>query len=419
MITTVSINGTPIDPGLVLAELTVLHGRRDILDGPTASSATVVVLHPPGAMPAWRGGDMLELAGPEGPAFTGRITERSLVHMDADGVRHGRFTVTAMGPVARLGVRTVGEEPWPAESGTERATRILEASEVPYLIDGAADAVILPRDVDSRPALDLLIDVAQDTGAAVFDLPDGTVVYQPMKERARPVKPFRWQDFDSAFMWSQFDSAFTWADFNTWYSTDSEFPVAIPPGAVEYEPAWSSSEADVINHVRIGYGAIPEGSEQAWTEVTSPASIDRHGRRYLYSGTQLRDLADAQAFASWWLAVKGSEHWHLDDIVVRLELLDPDIYAAVMALTCGDHITIDGMPQPAPATVYTGIVEGWTYTMWGAGGLLHERLVLHTTAPLESLAVPQWGDYDDAFMWSDHDAQLAWADMTSPAAIGA
>jgi hypothetical protein len=79
---------------------------------------------------------------------------------------------------------------------------------------------------------------------------------------------------------------------------------------------------------------------------------------------------------------------------------------------CGDHVTLQGLPQPAPAIDWTGIVEGWTYTMWAAGGDFHQQLVLALSDPLLSLAVPRWDDYPSLYLWSQHPAPLIWDDLT-------
>ena len=187
MITDVVIDGMPLDPALILADVTILHGRRNADDGPEASSATIVALHDETTLPTYSTGSVMELHGDTGPMFTGRVSDMLLEHgRSHSGQRYGVLTMTAAGAVAALGYRYVGDEPWPQESGAARAERILTLAEVPYLIDGAADAALLPRDVDSRSAGELLGDVAASTGAAVFDLPTGQVVYQPMSERARP-----------------------------------------------------------------------------------------------------------------------------------------------------------------------------------------------------------------------------------------
>ena len=55
---------------------------------------------------------------------------------------------------------------------------------------------VLASDVDAQPALTLLDQLAADTAAAVVDLPDGRIMYQPLETRSRPVFNVRWMDLD-------------------------------------------------------------------------------------------------------------------------------------------------------------------------------------------------------------------------------
>jgi hypothetical protein len=202
MITTVTVNGAPLDPCQVLAEVTVLHGRLGFGESAEPMSATVRVEQPAGAMPPWQSGDVITLDGDAGRMFTGRIVDRSLTHFtDTDGSNWGRFTVTASGPLAVLGLRRIGDDPWPQETGTARATRILTEAGTPWQVDGDVDLLVLPRDVDAQPAAGLLEELASWTSAAVFDTPDGEVVYQALSGRARPVIPYMWSDFPPPMTW--------------------------------------------------------------------------------------------------------------------------------------------------------------------------------------------------------------------------
>jgi hypothetical protein len=403
--------GDPIvDPCHVLAQVTVMHGRGGFGEQGQASSATVVIEHPPGSMPTWKSGDILRLEGPHGRTFSGRIVERSLGHVDdPDGTRWGQFTVTAAGALAALGIRKIGDVPWPQETGTDRAVRILAAARVPYDIDGTTDLEVLARDVDAQPAGGLLDDLAQDTGAAVFDTPEGAVIYQPLSGRNRPVVPYMWSDFTPADTWDDFDPALTWngdpPSIAEWPSPTSNFPVILPCTAVLWEPEWRSSEATVINHVRVGYGT---SNPQATVELTDAASILQHENRYLYLGTQLATEADANARTGHILTTQAVERWQIGDITVALDQLDPATYEACLRLTCGDHVTLQGLPQPAPAIDWTGIVEGWTFTQWADGGVIQEQMVLTLSDPLLSLAVMRWDDYPGTYLWSDHPTDLTW-----------
>jgi hypothetical protein len=415
MITTVTINDAPLDPCQVLAEVTVLHGRGGFGESSQPMSATIRVEQPAGAMPSWASGDVITLDGDTGRMFAGRIVDRSLTHFtESDGSSWGRFTVTAAGPLAVLGLRRIGDVPWPQETGTQRATRILTAAGTPWAVDGTVDLSVLARDVDAQPAAGLLDELASWTSAAVFDTPTGEVVYQALSGRNRPVVPFMWSDFAEAMMWSDFDPALTWngdsPSIGEWPSPTSEFPIVLPCTAVVFEPEWSSSEATIINEVAIGYGLA---EPQAEVRVEDADSITAHGRRYLYQGTQLATLADATTRASHIITTQWMERWQIGDVTVALDLLDPPTYEATLGLVCGAHVTLQGLPQPAPATDWTGIVEGWTFTQWADGGVLREQMVLTLSDPLMSLAVLRWDSYPGPYLWSEHPAYLTWDDLTT------
>jgi hypothetical protein len=413
MIDTVTINGAPLDPCFVLAGVTVIHGRKGFGESSVPASATITVKQL-GGMPVWQSGDAITLDGPDGRMFAGRIMQRTLTHTTDDRVRVGLFTVTAAGPLAVLGLRKIGDVPWPQESGTQRATRILTAAGTPWAVDGQVDLQVLPRDVDAQPASGLLDELASWTSAAVFDTPDGHVVYQALSGRSRPIVAYMWQDFDPAMTWDQFDPALTWdgdpPTLADWLSPTSELPVVLPCAAVGWEPEWQSSEATIINHIAIGYGLE---DPQGVVELEDAASIARHGRRYLHQGTQLATEADALARASHILTTQPQERWQIGDVTVALDHLDPATYIKVLGLVCGDHVTLQGLPQPAPAIDWTGIVEGWTFTQWADRGVFSERLTLALSDPLLSLAVMRWDDYPGTYRWSQHPSYLTWDDLDS------
>lgn len=423
MIASIAIGGSVLDPDRVVAEsIVVTHGRRRATDGPEPGSANLALLVPAPDMPAWGTGNSLTIGHDSGPLFTGRVTDLTMTHVDTR--EHGMcalIRLTAMGPAAVLGVRVVGDEPWPVETGAARAQRILTLAGVAHSIDGATDPLVLARDVDAQPALGLLDELAGSTGAAVFDTPAGTVVYQAISGRARPIVPFMWQDFDAAFTWDDFDPAMTWAgdppSFADWISPTSEPPVRLPAGAIEWEPAWNLTEAEVVNHARVGYGLPPEGEQQAYAESVDAASIADHGRRYTYLGSVLAEQADAADRAGHIVTTQARPRWAMPEAVVLLDLIrdpDPALYGQVLGLLCGDHVIIQGLPQPAPAVDWPAICEGWTYQFWKTEhGTEHERVALALSDPLASLAVMRWDDYPAIYTWADHPAYLTWSDLTS------
>jgi hypothetical protein len=395
-----------LDSGLVLATATVIHGRRSFGEAGQPSSATITVEYPQGAMPTWQSGDTLELVSDVGPLFAGRIVSRSLTHTPDRGL----FQMTAAGALAALGVRKVGDVPWPMETGTARAARILTATGVPHKVVTTTDLWVLPRDVDAQPALGLLDELTAATGAAVFDTPAGLVVYQPLQSRSR-IKPWAWRDFTTE-TWDVSDPALTWdADppaVADWISPSSTLPVVLPAETVVWEPEWTSQEGAVINHVRIGYGVAEE--EQDAVELEDATSIAQHGRRYLYEGTPLATAGDATSRATRILTTQATERWEVGDVQVSLADLPPDLRGEVVGLLCGDQVVLQGMPQPAPAIDWSGILEGWTYTHTGSGGTVVEQMSLALSDPLLSLVVMRWDDYPALYVWPDH-GTLLWSDL--------
>ena len=420
MITGARLNGVPLDPCMVLANVTVVHGRGGFGETGSPSSTTIEILHPAGMMPDWQSGDILELVDADNVSmFAGRVVERKLAHTDKDGTRMGLFTVTAAGALAALGVRMVGDTPWPQETGAQRAGRILVAADVRWRVQGVLDLQVLARDVDRQPAAGLLDELAEWTGAAVFDTPTGEVVYQAMASRTR-IHPYRWNDFDPALTWNDFDPALTWdgdpPSIGQWPSPASQFPTVLPCDAVVWEPEWFTSEAAVINQVTVAYGPA---DPQAEVELADAASIGRHSRRHLSMSTGLAGAADATARATHILTTQHAERWQIGDVTVALGALDTTTRGKVLGLLCGDHVTLEGLPQPAPATDWTGIVEGWTYTMWADGGQFHEQMVLTLSDPLLSLVVMQWQDYTATYLWSDHPDALTWDDLETTSVLEA
>lgn len=417
MIATVLVNDQPVDPCLVLADVTILHGRSMFGDTGQPSSATVVVEHPEGSMPTWQSGDRLQLAHDDGtPAFAGRIVARSLAHIiNLDGTRVGQFTVTAAGVLALLGVRRIGGTVWPQERDTARAARIFGDAQISNAVqDGPDPYLVLLREPDPQPADGLLDELATWTGAAVYDTPDGEAVYQALSGRTR-VKPYMWRDFDPVLTWDGFDPLLTWDGFTSWQSPASEFPVVLPCDAVLWEPSWHSEEAAVINVVSVSWGPEP----QAEVDLTEPESITRHGKRHLPLATQLANVDSATDRAEHIITTQHEERWQIGDVTVALDVLPPADRAKVLALQCGDHVTLTGFPQPAPAIDWTGIVEGWAYVMSGDGGQLTEDLTLALSDPMLSLVVMQWSDYAAGYEWAQHPAGLSWDDLETTAVLGA
>jgi hypothetical protein len=410
----VHIRGVEVDPCDVVNIARITHGRADSTAGPTASSAYVQFLIPATeGMPAWTVGDPITINADGVVRFTGTITDTELsAHIPYNGVEHGVFDVQAIGNVATLGFREIGDVPWPVELVADRATHILNPTGVPYRVEGAPSIRVTTRDVDRQPALTLITELAQDVGAAVFDTPDGVVVFQHYAARAQSWHFTRWMDVPPAVVWSA--AAGHWADWNATATTSPNAPVPIRLDmcAVGWEPVWRETSGAVINDVTLYYGPTPAdgGTRDGW-HLMDTDSVTLHGRRHFGAETQLADLDGAMERAGMILDLHSEPRWGMAEILVYVDDLPPAEQTTMLGLLCGARVQLTDMPQPAPEYSPVRIVEGWTHTLTPT----RSDLVLQVSDPLHSYAGITWGALPPAgttppLRWMDVPPAVIWAD---------
>jgi hypothetical protein len=354
----VHINGNPVQCADLNA--VVIHGRSRVTDGPTASSATVTIYDP--LLPNWVAGDTLEVFcdSPPEVRFTGTITDVSLV---GHGHLGGIFEVDAAGRVADLGVRDIGDVPWPVEYAVDRANRILTGAGLPFAVEGAPTIQVNARDVDRKDALGLITSLAQDTGAAVFDQPDGTIVFQHYSARVQDkTKPL---------------------------------PMEVDGCVVLWEPSWEMTAGDVINSVTIPFGPEVQGGTRPTVTVTNPASVTKFQRRHATVSGDLADELSARERGSMIIDLHSLPHWAMDGVVVLLDKVQSAL--PFLNLRCGSLVKIVGMPQPAPEVDPVRIVEGWTHAM----GVNRDVLTLRLSHPSHSYAAIPWEVVPIDVRWMD------------------
>lgn len=408
----VTIAGTVVDPCWVdTAAVIITHGRAGVADGPTASTAVLAFVVP--EMPTWRVADPIAIAADGMTRFTGRIADIELTHVPAaTGEQEAVLEVTCIGPVADLGRRQIGDQPWPLDSSSTRATRILTAANVPAQVEGNPALTVNPRDVDARTALDLVTDLAEDVGAAVFDTPDGLVVFQHYQARAQTWAYHLWREAPGT--WSETPAWFpTWADTAT-ESPSAPTPVEIPCDVAAWEPTWVQTDAQVINDVTIGYGVPPQGQEQDRLTADNPESITRFGRLHYGNDTQLADSLSAGYRAGMILDRHATPRWGMAGLDVWPDDMDPTLRDQVLALLCGKRIMTTGLPAPAPSLTAVGVVEGWTHTLTPT----LNQITFNLSDPLHSYAGIVWAALNPGGRWTDVDPALPWYDaLNDPATI--
>jgi hypothetical protein len=394
-LTAVLINGKPVQ--CVDLAAVIIHGRGKVTDGPTASSATVTI-YEPDTMPAWQPGDTITVRAHNQNRFTGRITDLNLSAHTRIG---GAFEVTAMGQVATLGHRDVGDVPWPVESPNSRATRILTRAGVPFLVSDTSTLKVNARDVDRKEALSLIGDLASDTGAAVFDTPDGHVVFQHYSTRAQTWHWYLWREAPGTWTTAQWQ---TWADTEE-VSPSAPLPLLVDGCAILWEPTWVTGSGEVVNSVTVPYGPEVDGGERPTVTAMNPASVARFGRKHVSGPAGLADVGSAMERGGMILDLHSFPHWAIDNVVILLDKL-PGVLE-VMGLMCGSRVQLFGMPQPAPEYDPVRIVEGWTHTLTVAS----DTLTLRLSDPAHSYAgitwsvfapmTPRWVDVDPTVIWAD------------------
>lgn len=258
-------------------------------------------------------------------------------------------------------------------------------------------------------ALDTITQLAHDAAAAVFDTPDGQVVYQQYDARAQTWVFRRW--LDAPGVWSEQDQWFTDWNATAEVSPAAPLPLVLDSCTVGWEPVWRSSRGQIINHITLAYGPTPDGGTQPTVTAQDTTSITRFGLRHYGENTQLSDQGSAQYRAGLGIDLQSWPHWALAQLDIYVDDLPPAQRAKVMALRCGDRVHLTGLPMPAPQPEAVLVVEGWTHTLTATRSVL----TLNLSDPNQSYAGITWGALPPAgttppLRWQDCPPALIWAD---------
>lgn len=364
--------------------VTIHHGRDDTNSQPEANSATLDMSldtdedeYPP----------TLEVGGSVRVTtatalgtfvrFVGRVTDIAQGWQPAgeDTPNRLEMQVIATGTLAELGRRTVGAAPWGQELDGARIARIMAAAGItlnPATSDPGT-VQILPRDVDSQPALDVAQGVAESAGGIVWATREGDIRYADADHR-RGTSP----------------------------------AVALDACDILVTPQWSRTTDGLINDVSIGYGATPAGGDQPRFTANRPDSIAAFGTYAFSSTTELAALADASAMGTLLLTRNRMPVWVMSLLPVDVASLDAERTAALLGLDMHSLLSLTGLPAagsaPTSATLW---VEGWTETLVYGG---HEFTAV-VSGYCRTSPAPRWDDVDPAQTW-DSSGQTTWDDAT-------
>lgn len=362
--------GPEVDLSCVVETVDIHHGRDEPAGQPEASSATldVVLLDEPlppevdvGALVRIR----TQLAATNYWRFVGRITDIALGWEDRgeDTPDAGVGQIVCVGLLADYGRRVVGDTPWPQELDGARVAHVLAAAGL--VLDPAysdpGTVQILPRDVDSQPALDVAHDAA---------------------------------DSASGVLWQTRASEIRYAD--AMHRRGARVELQLDACDVLVTPTWKRTTEGLVNEVSIGYGATPEGGEQPRYVDTRTDSVSRYGRYGVSATTALAALADAQALGQMLLVRNAMPVWVMAALPVDVKTLDDARTAALLSLDLHSLINLTGMPAvggtPSAASLW---VEGWRETLrWGS----HD-IELVVSGYCRTAPAPRWDDVSPSWLW--------------------
>lgn len=369
-----TVVGTPstVDVSCLVDQVAIRHGRDDADSQPEASSATLDLALPfdtdtfPGTLEIGAGILVETRAGAATfPRFTGTITDIAYGWEEAGEQTPNRLTgqVIAVGPLADLGRRIVGDIPWPQERDGARVAGIMAAAGEPldplYSDPGTVD--ILGRDVDSQPALDVIHGTAESANGMLWETVTGDVRYAD-------------------------------ADHRRGISVGLELDAC----DALVTPMWKRSTEALVNKVSLGYGPTPEEGEQPRYLAERADSIARYGRYEFTTTTELAEAGDAFSLGQLLLTRNSSPVWIMAELPVDMAGLDPARTATLLGLDMHSLVALTGLPSAGSAPTSANLwLEGWTETLaWG----VHD-ITLAVTGYCRTVPAPTWSDVPVENTW--------------------
>ena len=353
-----------------------------------------------------------------GEVFTGRITDLAAEWDDTAGGT--RVKVTAQDDTAELANRYVGDQPWSVESLGARFGRILTAAG--QAMQSTVDPVpaarpVTYRDVDSRPAGDLLAELAQSAGGALWSATSLTTgPYLRLEDiDARP--PLQTLAMDAG-------------------GVVRIVPAAMPGGHgltisacdVLLDPIrWIQDVADVATRVAIGWKdqTVPNKPADRTETIINATAEAAIGRRRVQVSTQLSQQADALAVGNSLLGRLDATGWRISGLTYRVDSseLTPAGLAAVMTILDGttriglpilltDVPSWSPAPPPSTAPSVPLYLEGGRLTNdAGAWTLELVTAAAHATGA----ALVKWSSLPAAWTWAKWDPAIRWLDLAGVA----
>jgi hypothetical protein len=392
MITDILLAGSPLDLNTVEYQVSVQHGRSDILSAPQASSAQIVIRGPVGVAAEIADDVVIEAYGD--PRFTGQISDVRVTHLSS--VPPVALTqITAMGNLARVGFVEVGASGFSQQTVSQRVTTVLDATGLDYLNGADTDLVlhaVSSGNAEPTDALTYLQRLAEGTGATYYDDPAGRIVFESYGNRGITAFAGVWSNQIGS--WD--DQPGSWEDYPVDRATTN-----IPQGVVVFSPAWSRTRQTILNTVTVvGY----TGHEET---ASDSASIAAYGLKEYRLDTDIKNNSDVVARAGGIITAQANPLWSLGELSIFVHQLSSTDRDLILALVSGMAVSLANLPQPAPTNNFLGIVEGWG-EVYVPG---QHVLTLSVSDPRYSFQTVTWAEVDPALEWGDVPADLQWYEI--------
>ena len=382
----VAPTGPGTDISCLVDEVSIRHGRQDATTQAEPSSVTVDFTVGPGAplpdvvdIGAWLV-VTTTVSGTTHTRFTGRLTDIALGWDDAgeNTPDAGVGQMVAVSVLADYARRIVGDEPFPQELDGARVARVFALAGL--VLDPATSdpgvLEVIPRDVDTRAALEVAEATARSAGGLIWETTDGQIRYADSEHR-------RGADVD----------------------------LDLDACDILVTPTWNRNLSGMVNEISLGYGvATPADGDTPAQEAPRIRAVNADSQRlwgrYEYSvTTELARESDATAMASLILTQNGSPVWMLNALPVDVFGLDATQTAALLGLDVHSLVRVTGLPaNGSTPTSVAAWVEGWNERLaWG----VHDMDI--TVSDYCRTAPPaRWDDLDPATTWNATPATTTW-----------
>jgi hypothetical protein len=339
----------------VLADITIRHGRREPDDSPTSSTMQLTLTA--WAAPIVRCGQDVRLEVNAAPRFVGQVSDLAVSF--PGGVP--RLELTAASSLARIARRKIGYGDWPAELWQDRASRIMaEAGWTAYQVDAppASDQVMMAARGAGETTVNAMLEDLATTGAAcICDMPDGSILLQPLSARHA-----------------------------------AAVSLELAPELVAFAPEWRQA-LDVVNLAVVAYGPL---EDSATTSTRNAQSVNTYGERSTELATTFATSVDADTRGLQLVTRLAAPRWLVD----RVTLL-----GLPTGLRTGMLVTLVELPPGSPVgSSFGAALEGWAERLVGDEWTTELAL----SDPARSGLTLAWESAPPELAWQDVDPACEW-----------